>query len=428
MANDENIFSIYAKKHNIEKYNKATKEIDKDILDKYSINSKRKVKITCSICGHEYEKPLMNYYREKSPCNYCRSLAGWCKQHWSCGGEELYNAYRKELNDGKEIDKVNHATRGILYFKCPRCGATWKGKGYSITQNIILCPKCHKTEKTSFPEQAIFYELSKITEAKNREKVFGKEIDIYLPKFKIGVEYNGDYWHRNKKDEDKAKIEFFRSHGIKIISINEYKVSSDIPNSSKDSYTILYGNNRLNYYSELSDIINDISKKYLNITTSFDVEKDYQTIWNTFNTGHVKNNFGDAHPELVEAFWDFDKNTINPYTVPKTKAVRVYLKCKNCGHEFTALVGNMNNIDQHKFAGCPKCGYFYKKSEKLYKYRLRQWEEAVKKVKRYLNNDYIGYNVHWAKTWYRLQKEKYKENKLENSIKELFDKYDIPLT
>ena len=32
-------------------------------------------------------------------------------------------------------------------------------------------------------------------EFNKRDILDGKEIDIYLPKYKIGIEFNGDYWH-----------------------------------------------------------------------------------------------------------------------------------------------------------------------------------------------------------------------------------------
>ena len=58
------------------------------------------------------------------------------------------------------------------------------------------CPVCAKEMQTSFPEQAILFYCNKITVAENRNNDFGKEIDIYLPKYKVGIEYNGIYNRR----------------------------------------------------------------------------------------------------------------------------------------------------------------------------------------------------------------------------------------
>ena len=52
-----------------------------------------------------------------------------------------------------------------------------------------------------------------------------KEIDIYFPNLKIGIEYDGNYWHSNDiLDENRSQInkkEFFKKLGIRIIFIRE---------------------------------------------------------------------------------------------------------------------------------------------------------------------------------------------------------------
>ena len=61
----------------------------------------------------------------------------------------------------------------------------------------------------------------------------GKEIDIYLPDLKIGIEFNGNYWHCDKLKENsyhKDKSLFAASKGIRLIHIWEWEWSqkSDI--------------------------------------------------------------------------------------------------------------------------------------------------------------------------------------------------------
>ena len=46
-------------------------------------------------------------------------------------------------------------------------------------------------------EQTIFFYLRQLTTAYNRYIVAPKtEIDVYLPEYKIGIEYDGDYFHK----------------------------------------------------------------------------------------------------------------------------------------------------------------------------------------------------------------------------------------
>lgn len=49
------------------------------------------------------------------------------------------------------------------------------------------------------------------------------ELDIYIPSLKLGVEYDGDYWHSLPKmvEMDKRKNQECYRKGIKLIRIKE---------------------------------------------------------------------------------------------------------------------------------------------------------------------------------------------------------------
>lgn len=71
-------------------------------------------------------------------------------------------------------------------------------------------------------------------ERRNREIISPYEIDIYLPSFKIGIEYNGLLWHSNKFKNNTEyhllKTELCKNAGIKLIQIfeDEYVNSKEI--------------------------------------------------------------------------------------------------------------------------------------------------------------------------------------------------------
>ena len=48
-----------------------------------------------------------------------------------------------------------------------------------------------------------------------------KELDIYFPKFRIAGEYNGWFWHKDKKMGDESKKEFCEENNIYLLTINE---------------------------------------------------------------------------------------------------------------------------------------------------------------------------------------------------------------
>ena len=53
------------------------------------------------------------------------------------------------------------------------------------------------------------------------------EIDLYLPEYKIGIEYNGAYWHSEQQGKDKTyhlkKQELAEQNGIKLIQIFDFE-------------------------------------------------------------------------------------------------------------------------------------------------------------------------------------------------------------
>lgn len=98
------------------------------------------------------------------------------------------------------------------------------------------CPICGNSISKS--EDEIYDFLSNIIhkseiEKRNRYVLNGHELDIYIPKYKIGIEYNGLRWHSDKFKKDKnyhlKKLEHCEEKGITLIQIfeDEYLYNKD---------------------------------------------------------------------------------------------------------------------------------------------------------------------------------------------------------
>jgi hypothetical protein len=75
------------------------------------------------------------------------------------------------------------------------------------------------------PELRIYYELASIfTEVRHRVKFAGREVDIFLPKEKIGIKYDGSYWHKNKEAKDRLKNSVLSDH-LTLIRLRETPLS-----------------------------------------------------------------------------------------------------------------------------------------------------------------------------------------------------------
>lgn len=71
----------------------------------------------------------------------------------------------------------------------------------------------------------LFYYVNKIIPAKNRYIINGIEIDIYVASLKLGIEYDGIYFHNSKESDEREQKKnlFCRKMGIRLIRVKENK-------------------------------------------------------------------------------------------------------------------------------------------------------------------------------------------------------------
>ena len=107
------------------------------------------------------------------------------------------------------------------------------GKDHEWTSNISdrsfklqNCPFCTLTPQSK-QELTITFELIRIFNDINprgfKTRLTGKlwSIDIYIPQLKLGIEFDGSYWHKNKEDLDKLKTIQLVEEGFDIIRVRE---------------------------------------------------------------------------------------------------------------------------------------------------------------------------------------------------------------
>lgn len=136
------------------------------------------------------------------------------------------------------------------------------------------CPAC--SNSTSNSENEIYEYVKKILP---KEKIIRrdstlippKEIDIYIPSKKIGIEYNGLYWHSERFEKDKnyhlKKTDLCKNIGINLIHIfeDEYINHKDIV-LSKISHILGAENNKKKIYGRkcvVKNIGKDEAKNFL---------------------------------------------------------------------------------------------------------------------------------------------------------------------
>lgn len=204
-------------------------------LNKYGVDNPSKIK--------EVRKKAENTMLEKFGVRHAMfsddiksNLKKYFLEKYGVDNPSKSELYRKKRKIGSDTNYIKYLDNKISLFNCN------KGHNFKILSdnyigrnknNTPLCTICNPIgDFKSIKERDL---LLFIKENYNGEIISGYrdglEIDIYLPEFKIGFEFNGLYWHSElfkHKNYHLDKTNFFKERGIRIIHIWEdhwdYKV------------------------------------------------------------------------------------------------------------------------------------------------------------------------------------------------------------
>lgn len=269
-----------------------------------------------------------------------------------------------------------------LVHGCPICNPVGTSKGQSEVEDYI------KTFYTG--------------EIKKKFRLERQELDIYLPDKKLGIEYDGLYWHCEKHIEDNysiKKTKFFKDKGIRVIHIFEDEWLYKKEQCKDKLKSIISPELNTKIYARKCKIA-EISK----------IEKS-----DFLNQNHIQGN-------------DKANYQYGLYYQDNLVAVMTFSKLRK-------VLGNEKNIDGHyelsRYAG--KIGYtilggfsklvdyFIKKEnpESLVTYADIRWSSLDKNL--YSNNQYFKYDHETQPSYYytkdfnhRLYRYNFRKNNLKN--------------
>lgn len=214
------------------------------------------------------------------------------------------------------------------------------------------CPICAKEKKTSLPEKAIFYYLTKIwsdVEDNCKFPWLGKsEIDIFIPELKLAIEYDGERWHKDVL-KDISKDELLIQHQLDIIRFREPKCPM-INDASLCIYTEKPVANASHMNGAIKVLFDILNEKYnINISIDVDVERDVIEILNLYEHKKKKKSLAIQNPQLA-AEWNLKRNgVLTPDKVYANAGYKVWWECRE-GHEWQAVIASRNSG-----SGCPFC-------------------------------------------------------------------------
>jgi len=139
------------------------------------------------------------------------------------------------------FDVSEHSNKKV-WWKCEKGDDHEWLTTVSHRSNDRDCPYCTLTPQSK-QELTITFELIqffKINPKGFKTRVKGKlwTIDIYIPELHLGIEYDGFYYHKNKRPLDKLKTEKLEEQGFEIIRVRQepLKAITDIDLISKKPF------------------------------------------------------------------------------------------------------------------------------------------------------------------------------------------------
>ena len=310
--------------------------------------SNKKVWWICSACGHSWQATVKNRSsgRNCPECAKIKRVTAFSQTRISNNGSlqtenpELAKEWHPTKNGKLTPYNTGAGSPKKIWWQCVK-GHEWNVKVVSRTVFKTGCPQCSSELRTSFQEQAIYHYVKLVTEAENRNLEFGKEIDIYLPQYKAGIEHNGDYFH-SERERDKIKLAYLKEKGIRLIQV----YATDHISAFGD--VIEYDYNGYNYNS-LEWAISKVFELLEIDTPDINLERDEAKIRSGYIEMVKENSLAVHHPELAREWHPTKNEKLTPLYVSRRSSQKVWWLGK-CGHEWKAVISSRVNGN-----GCPYC-------------------------------------------------------------------------
>ena len=321
-----------------------------------------KVTVTCLVHGDFFPSPANHI--TGTGCYACglvasakkNSINGLSKEYnFAAMFPEKAKMWHPTKNKNKKPDEFLPMSNQKAHWQCEfghEFAAEISSLGRSTGNGCRMC-----SHQTSTPEIRILTECEYIfSEVLSRFRINNNEIDIYIPELKIGIEFDGSYWHKSKEKKDKKKNDLFKEKNISLIRVREFPLEKIDKNDicvSQDKITKQDIDRIFKTINSLSNQkYNDEIKSYVS-SESFFNEKLYKTYLSYFPSPLPQNAFSSTHRDLSME-WNYEKNDpLKPNNFTSGSHFKAWWSCTNKKHpSFDQIIKSRVKGD-----GCPYCSH-----------------------------------------------------------------------
>ena len=338
-------------------------DFSKNVLDPYNIKPRNNDTVfwICKKCGSSFETtPDYRVRSNGGGCKKCKSNTLSSVQRAPKSGIYFIEKHPDIIDTYYDYDKndiklatVSYKSNRIAIWRCKKCGTSWESKFQDMAEGRC-CPSCEAIKFRSFPEQCLYYYVSKYFKSAvwsdHTFKNYGLyELDIYIPDLEVAIEYDGEHWHQDV-EQDFKKDTLCQDLGIKLIRLREPSCPDYTSNSIKIYRTKNHqGDNYNDLEKSICSVLNEIDNS---ITYEVNVEVDLTDIYAITPNKWVPVSFAEKYPSLAK-HWDTSTNgNIAPTQISSTSSCKFGFLCELCGKSFKRSI---TTIIRNSRALCNPC-------------------------------------------------------------------------
>lgn len=172
---------------------------------------------------HEWESTVANRTNVGSGCPYCAGNLPTSENNLTVTHPLVSQQWHQTKNEELIPRNFSYGSGSKVWWICPK-GHEWEAFINNRTNKDSGCPHCLKSG-SSQQELLIWSELSHVygnDNVSHRCRKYGFELDVFIKPLKVGIEYDGYYWHKseNKKLLDARKYSEAKEKGVILIRIS----------------------------------------------------------------------------------------------------------------------------------------------------------------------------------------------------------------
>ena len=339
----------------------ANKEISPEEIT--SGNSYIHIGWKCTFCGNTWRASAYSRIGRKSGCPECAKKTIGIKnrnrkfdptRNLLALFPDIASEWHHEKNRPLEIAKVMPGSDDKVWWLCSTCGNEYSAKVCNRTKKRAGCPLCNRYLHTSFAEQAVFYYLQCLyPDAQNKyTEIFDNqmELDIFLPGVKIGIEYDGRYWHKQSSQQrEKRKYAVCKQHGIYLIRIKENYEHEDICEDDCDYNVFRYSKTDDGLKQALIELFKALPVKEI---PEIDISGSRTKIKNRYITSYKAKSLLAKYPDICEEWHTLLNDPLTPDMVLPSAHEKVWWLCPKCGEAYLASPAHRTRVQA---SGCSIC-------------------------------------------------------------------------